>query len=67
MTCTVSPFDRIHTGLMSQPTNAKLYDGFLDCDSKIIKETLGLGLNILFYQRRKLDERRRMVVQCLFW
>jgi hypothetical protein len=51
---------------MSQPTNAKLCDGFLECDSKIIKETLGLGLDILFYRRRRLDERRRMVVQCLY-
>jgi hypothetical protein len=42
MTCTVSPFDRIRTALMSQPTDAKLYDGFLDCGSKIIKEN-GVG------------------------
>jgi hypothetical protein len=35
---------------MSHPTNAKLCDGFLEYDSKIIKETLGLGLDILFYQ-----------------
>jgi hypothetical protein len=28
--------------------------------------TLGIGLNILFYQRRRLDERQRMVAQCLY-
>lgn len=38
MTCTVSPFDRIRTALMNQPTDAKLYDGFLDCSVKIVKE-----------------------------
>mmetsp|Transcript_12433 Transcript_12433/g.20616 ORF Transcript_12433/g.20616 Transcript_12433/m.20616 type:complete len:288 (-) Transcript_12433:51-914(-) len=38
MTCTVSPFDRIRTALMNQPTNAKLYTGFLDCAAKTIAE-----------------------------
>jgi hypothetical protein len=66
MTCTVSLFDRIRTGLMSHPTNAKLCDSFMECDSKIIKETLGLALDILFHRRRRLDERQRMVVQCLY-
>lgn len=26
-----APFDRIRTSLMNQPTNAKVYDGFVDC------------------------------------
>lgn len=38
MTITVSPFDRIRTSLMNQPTDAKLYDGFVDCALKTIKE-----------------------------
>jgi hypothetical protein len=38
MTCTVSPFDRIRTALMSQPPNAKLYNGFADCLVKIVSE-----------------------------
>jgi hypothetical protein len=38
MTVTVSPFDRIRTALMSQPTDAKLYNGFADCAAKIVKE-----------------------------
>lgn len=39
MTLTVSPFDRIRTALMNQPTDAKLYNGFADCAGKIIKES----------------------------
>eukprot|EP00525_Craspedostauros_australis_P011293 CAMPEP_0198133690 /NCGR_PEP_ID=MMETSP1442-20131203/59698_1 /TAXON_ID= /ORGANISM="Craspedostauros australis, Strain CCMP3328" /LENGTH=365 /DNA_ID=CAMNT_0043794821 /DNA_START=112 /DNA_END=1208 /DNA_ORIENTATION=- len=31
MTCTVAPFDRIRTKLMSQPTNARVYNGMADC------------------------------------
>mmetsp|Transcript_12034 Transcript_12034/g.17422 ORF Transcript_12034/g.17422 Transcript_12034/m.17422 type:complete len:284 (-) Transcript_12034:279-1130(-) len=38
MTCTVSPWDRIRTALMSQPTDKKLYDGFVDCAVKTVKE-----------------------------
>lgn len=37
MTITVSPFDRIRTTLMSQPTDKQLYNGFVDCATKIIK------------------------------
>jgi Mitochondrial carrier protein len=37
MTCTVSPFDRIRTSLMNQPTDAKIYNGFTDCLVKTIK------------------------------
>ena len=39
MTITVSPFDRIRTALMNQPTDAKLYNGFTDCAAKIIAES----------------------------
>lgn len=38
MTCTVSPFDRIRTNLMNQPTDKKLYNGFVDCATKTIQE-----------------------------
>jgi hypothetical protein len=38
MTLTVSPFDRIRTALMNQPTDVKLYNGFGDCAAKLIKE-----------------------------
>ena len=37
MTCTVSPFDIIRTRLMNQPTDAKIYNGFVDCFQKILK------------------------------
>jgi len=37
MTCTVSPFDRIRTNLMSQPTDKKIYDGLVDCAIKTVK------------------------------
>ena len=37
MTLTVSPFDRIRTSLMNQPTDAKIYNGFVDCAVKTIK------------------------------
>lgn len=39
MTVTVSPFDRIRTALMNQPTDAKMYNGFADCATKIIAES----------------------------
>ena len=38
MTCTVSPFDRLRTTLMNQPTDKKLYNGFTDCLVKTIKQ-----------------------------
>ena len=37
MTCTVAPFDMVRTKLMNQPPDAKVYSGFVDCFSKIIK------------------------------
>ena len=37
MTCTVSPFDMLRTRLMNQPTDKKLYDGFVDAAVKILK------------------------------
>ncbi len=37
MTCTVSPFDMMRTRLMNQPTDKKLYNGFADCFTKILK------------------------------
>lgn len=38
MTVTVAPADMIRTKLMSQPTDSKLYDGFVDCARKTVKE-----------------------------
>jgi hypothetical protein len=38
MTLTVSPFDRIRTSLMNQPTDKKLYNGFIDCFVKTVQE-----------------------------
>eukprot|EP00593_Proboscia_inermis_P005848 CAMPEP_0171299498 /NCGR_PEP_ID=MMETSP0816-20121228/8328_1 /TAXON_ID=420281 /ORGANISM="Proboscia inermis, Strain CCAP1064/1" /LENGTH=141 /DNA_ID=CAMNT_0011775347 /DNA_START=33 /DNA_END=458 /DNA_ORIENTATION=- len=38
MTCTVSPFDRVRTALMNQPTDKKIYTGPLDCAGKLIAE-----------------------------
>uniref|UniRef100_A0A7S3PX08 Mitochondrial carrier protein n=1 Tax=Chaetoceros debilis TaxID=122233 RepID=A0A7S3PX08_9STRA len=38
MTITVAPWDMLRTKLMNQPTDVKLYDGFVDCASKTIKE-----------------------------
>lgn len=43
MTCTVSPFDIIRTRLMNQPTDQKLYNGFVDCFLKILKNEGPLG------------------------
>ena len=37
MTITVSPFDIMRTRLMNQPTDAKIYSGFADCFTKILK------------------------------
>lgn len=38
MTVTVAPSDMIRTKLMNQPTDAKLYDGFVDCAKKTVQE-----------------------------
>ena len=38
MTLTVSPFDRIRTTLMNQPTDKKIYNGFVDCFVKTVKQ-----------------------------
>lgn len=38
MTCTVAPWDMIRTKLMNQPTDKKIYDGFIDCLVKTVKE-----------------------------
>lgn len=37
MTCTVAPTDNLRTRLMNQPTDAKIYDGFMDCFLKTVK------------------------------
>ena len=37
MTCTVAPWDMIRTKLMNQPTDKKIYDGFVDCVVKTVK------------------------------
>lgn len=37
MTIFVSPFDMVRTKLMNQPTDKKIYDGFLDCVMKTLK------------------------------
>jgi len=44
MTITVAPFDRIRTNLMNQPTNAKVYDGFVDCLVKTVQAEGPLSL-----------------------
>ena len=38
MTVTVAPSDMIRTKLMNQPTDHKLYDGFVDCAKKTVAE-----------------------------
>jgi len=38
MTITVAPADMIRTKLMNQPTDKKIYDGFVDCAAKTVKE-----------------------------
>ena len=43
MTCTVSPFDIIRTRLMNQPVDAKIYNGFVDCFVKILRNEGPLG------------------------
>lgn len=37
MTVTVAPWDMLRTKLMNQPTDAKIYNGFVDCLSKTVK------------------------------
>lgn len=44
MTCTVAPFDRVRTKLMSQPTNEKLYTGLSDCFVKTVSQEGPLSL-----------------------
>jgi hypothetical protein len=44
MATTVAPFDMIRTQLMSQPMDAKLYNGFVDCFIKILKKKGPAGL-----------------------
>ena len=43
MTVTVAPFDLIRTRLMNQPQEAPIYNGFVDCFSKILKSEGPLG------------------------
>lgn len=38
MTCTVAPFDMVRTALMNQPTNQKMYSGFVDAVVKIARQ-----------------------------
>jgi len=38
MTITVAPADMLRTKLMNQPTDKKIYDGFVDCAVKTVKE-----------------------------
>mmetsp|Transcript_24523 Transcript_24523/g.27525 ORF Transcript_24523/g.27525 Transcript_24523/m.27525 type:complete len:287 (-) Transcript_24523:243-1103(-) len=44
MTCTVAPFDMIRTKLMNQPTDKKIYSGFVDCFTKTVKQDGVLSL-----------------------
>ena len=44
MTICVSPFDMIRTKLMNQPVDAKIYNGFLDCVVKTVKQEGPLSL-----------------------
>lgn len=44
MSVTVSPFDRVRTALMNQPTNKKLYDGMTDCLVKTVRNEGVLSL-----------------------
>jgi Mitochondrial carrier protein len=37
MTLTVSPTDNLRTRLMNQPTDTKIYNGFVDCLVKTVK------------------------------
>jgi hypothetical protein len=44
MTCTVSPADNLRTRLMNQPTDKKIYDGFVDCLLKTVRNDGFLSL-----------------------
>ncbi len=44
MTACVSPFDYIRTRLMNQPVDAKIYNGFIDCLTKTVKNDGPMGL-----------------------
>eukprot|EP01032_Pedospumella_encystans_P011472 gene11472-13333_t len=44
MACTVAPFDMVRTRLMNQPPDAKIYNGFLDCITKIVAKDGFKGL-----------------------
>lgn len=44
MTCTVSPTDNLRTRLMNQPTDKKIYNGFVDCAVKTVKQDGVLSL-----------------------
>lgn len=44
MTCTVAPFDRVRTKLMSQPTDKKIYSGLSDCLVKTVQQEGPLSL-----------------------
>lgn len=48
MTCTVAPFDKIRTRLMNQPSDAKIYNGFVDCFTKIVAKEGPRGLWVGF-------------------
>ena len=36
MACTVTPFDMVRTRIMNQPKDIILYNGMIDCFSKIV-------------------------------
>lgn len=44
MTVTVAPWDMLRTKLMNQPTDAKIYNGFVDCLTKTVKQDGVLSL-----------------------
>eukprot|EP00535_Pseudo-nitzschia_heimii_P001103 CAMPEP_0197173534 /NCGR_PEP_ID=MMETSP1423-20130617/426_1 /TAXON_ID=476441 /ORGANISM="Pseudo-nitzschia heimii, Strain UNC1101" /LENGTH=284 /DNA_ID=CAMNT_0042622361 /DNA_START=126 /DNA_END=980 /DNA_ORIENTATION=- len=44
MTCTVAPFDRVRTKLMSQPTDKRIYTGLSDCLVKTVQTEGPLSL-----------------------
>jgi len=44
MTVTVAPLDMLRTKLMNQPTDAKIYDGLMDCLKKTLKSDGVLSL-----------------------
>ena len=44
LVCAVAPFDMVRTRLMNQPADAKIYNGFVDCTVKILKQSGPKGL-----------------------